>query len=106
MAYAKSMAAYAPVMDTIRGYMQRHSGQQAGDPRKAAKAILQLVEMKEPPLRLPLGNDAMALLRNCYKTNAEELEGWAYLTKSTDFDGLNESDIDHPALQLLSSLKS
>ena len=106
MAYAKPMAAYAPLMDTIRGFMEKHSGQQPGDPHKAAQVILQLVEMKEPPLRLPLGNDAMALLRNCYKTNAEELERWADLTKSTDFDGLNESDIDHPALQLLSSLKS
>jgi NAD(P)-dependent dehydrogenase (short-subunit alcohol dehydrogenase family) len=43
MAYAKPMAAYAPLMDTIRGYMEKHSGQQSGDPRKAAKVILQLV---------------------------------------------------------------
>jgi len=106
MAYAKPMAAYAPVMDTIRGYMERHSGQQAGDPRKAAKAILQLVEMKEPPLRLPLGNDAMAVLRHGYEKSAVELERWADLTKSTDFDGLNESDVDHPVLQLQSALKS
>ena len=106
MAYAKPMAAYAPLMDTIRGYREKHSGQQAGDPRKAAKVILQLVEMKEPPLRLPLGNDAMAILRHGYKTNAEALERWSDLTKSTDFDGLNESDVDHPVLQLQSSLKS
>jgi NAD(P)-dependent dehydrogenase (short-subunit alcohol dehydrogenase family) len=106
MAYAKSMAAYTPVMDAIRGYMEKHSGQQPGDPRKAARVILQLVEMNEPPLRLPLGNDAMALLRHGYKTNAEELERWADLTKSTDFDGLNESDVDHPVLRLQSSLKS
>jgi NAD(P)-dependent dehydrogenase (short-subunit alcohol dehydrogenase family) len=106
MAYAKPMAAYAPVMDTIRGFMEGHSGQQAGDPRKAAQVILQLVEMKEPPLRLPLGNDAMALLRHGYKINAEELERWADLTKSTDFDGLNESDVDHPVLHLQSALKS
>jgi len=106
MAYAKSMAAYAPVMDAIRCYMEKHSGQQPGDPLKAARVILQLVEMNEPPLRLPLGNDAMALLRHGYKTNAEELERWADLTKSTDFDGLNESDVDHPVLRLQSSLKS
>jgi NAD(P)-dependent dehydrogenase (short-subunit alcohol dehydrogenase family) len=106
MAYAKPMAAYAPVMDTIRGFMEGHSGQQPGDPRKAAQVILQLVEMKEPPLRLPLGNDAMALLRHGYKINAEELERWADLTKSTDFDGLNESDVDHPVLHLQSALKS
>jgi hypothetical protein len=48
--------------------------------------------MPEAPLRLPLGNDAMAVLRNGYKTSAEELEHWAEITKSTDFDGLAVSD--------------
>jgi NAD(P)-dependent dehydrogenase (short-subunit alcohol dehydrogenase family) len=104
MAYAKPMAAYAPLLDPFRAFMEKHSGQQAGDPKKAAKAILELVEMKEPPLRLPLGNDAMAILRQGYKTSAEQLELWAHLTKSTDFDGLNESDTDHPALRLRTSL--
>jgi NAD(P)-dependent dehydrogenase (short-subunit alcohol dehydrogenase family) len=106
MAYAKPMSAYAPVIDTIRGFMEKHSGEQPGDPQKAAKVILQLVEMNEPPLRLPLGNDAIAILRHGYKTNAEQLELWADLTKSTDFDGLNESDVDHPALHLQSLFKS
>jgi NAD(P)-dependent dehydrogenase (short-subunit alcohol dehydrogenase family) len=104
MAYAKPMAAYAPLMDPFRGYMEKHSGQQAGDPKKAAKVILELVEMKEPPLRLPLGNDAMAILRAGYKHSADELEKWAGITQSTDFDGLNESDTDHPALRLRTAL--
>ena len=57
--------------------------------------------MPEAPLRLPLGNDAMAVLRNGYKTSAEELERWAEITKSTDFDGLTVSDTGHAVLEAL-----
>jgi hypothetical protein len=77
------------------------NGNQPGDPRKAAQAILKLVDMPEAPLRLPLGNDAMAVLRKGYKTSSEELERWAGLTKSTDFDGLATSDTDHAILNIL-----
>ena len=105
MAYAKPIPAYVPVIGTIRGYMEEHAGHQPGDPDKAAKAILQLVEMKEPPLRLPLGNDALAFLRANYKFNAEELERWADIIRSTDFDGLATSDTDHPVLKLQSSMR-
>ena len=106
MAYTKPIPAYVPVIGTIRGYMEQHAGQQPGDPDKAAKAILQLVEMKEPPLRLALGNDALAFLRANYKFNAEELERWADITRSTDFDGLAISDTDHPVLNLVSSMRA
>ncbi len=106
MAHAQSMPDYAPVIGAIRGFMDQHTGHEPGDPNKAAKAILQLVEMKEPPLRLPLGNDAMAFLRANYQFNTAELERWADITKSTDFDGLATSDTDHPALQLQTSLRT
>jgi hypothetical protein len=87
MAFAKPLEAYASTVGAMRGYIEAHNGKQPGDPRKAAQAILKLVDMPEAPLRLPLGNDAMAVLRNGYKTSAEELEHWADITKSTDFDG-------------------
>lgn len=101
MAYATPLDAYAPTVGVVRGYMANHAGQQPGDPLKAAQAILKLVDLAEPPLRLPLGNDAMAFLRNGYKTSAEELERWADLTQSTDFDGLTVSNTDHAILEAL-----
>jgi NAD(P)-dependent dehydrogenase (short-subunit alcohol dehydrogenase family) len=64
MAFAKPMEVYAPVMDAIRGYMGQHSGRQPGDPRKAGQVLLKLVEMEHPPLRLPLGKDAILFLGN------------------------------------------
>ena len=63
-------------------------GSKPGDPRKAAMAIMKIVDLAEPPLRLPLGNDALAFLRYGYKNSTEEVERWAEITASTDFDGL------------------
>jgi hypothetical protein len=57
----------------------------------------------DAPLRLPLGNDALAVLRQGYKSNAEELERWVHLARSTDFDGLAVSDVDHAVLKLNSA---
>jgi NAD(P)-dependent dehydrogenase (short-subunit alcohol dehydrogenase family) len=88
MAFAKPIEAYAPTVGAMRGYMEAHDGKQPGDPRKAAMAIMKIVDLAEPPLRLPLGNDALAFLRCGYKNSTEEVERWAEITASTDFDGL------------------
>ena len=101
MSYAPPIKAYAPSVGVIRGHMERMDGQQPGDPRKGAAAILKIAELAEPPLRLPLGNDAMAVLRDSYKTSAVELERWSDITQSTDFDGLTMSNTEHPVLNIL-----
>jgi NAD(P)-dependent dehydrogenase (short-subunit alcohol dehydrogenase family) len=106
MAFAKPIEAYTPTLGFMREQLQLRNGNQPGDPRKAARAILELVGMPEAPLRLPLGNDAMAVLRNGYQTSAEELERWAEITKSTDFDGLTVSDTGHAVLELLKGKSS
>ena len=105
MAFAKPMKAYAPVLETIRGYMEQHSGQQPGDPRKAAHALLELVEMEQPPLRLPLGKDAIMFLGHSYQTNSDELQRWSNISGSTDFDDVTTSTEEHPALRLLERFK-
>jgi NAD(P)-dependent dehydrogenase (short-subunit alcohol dehydrogenase family) len=105
MAFAKPMKAYAPVLGAIRGYMEQHSGHEPGDPRKAGHVLLQLVEMEQPPLRLPLGKDAIMFLSNSYQTNSDELQRWADITGSTDFDDVTASTEEHPALRLLETFK-
>ena len=105
MAFAKPMEAYAPVMDAIRGFMGQHSGHQPGDPRKAGHVLLQLVEMEQPPLRLPLGKDAIMFLSNSYRGNVDELQRWADISGSTDFDDLTASTEEHSALRLLETFK-
>ena len=103
MAYATPMDAYRPTVGAMRDFLQPYAGQEPGDPRKAAEVILEIVGDPDVPLRLPLGNDALAVLRNAYKASAEELERGAHLTRSTDFDGLVVSDVDHAVLKLQSS---
>ena len=102
MAYAKPIEAYASSVGAIRGYMEQHAGHQPGDPAKGAAAILKLVDLAEPPLRLPLGSDAMAFLRRSYTNSAEELERWAAITGSTDFDDVAKT-VDPAILNLISS---
>jgi NAD(P)-dependent dehydrogenase (short-subunit alcohol dehydrogenase family) len=101
MSYALPIEAYAPSVGVMRGHLERMDGHQPGDPRKGAAAILKIAEVAEPPLRLPLGNDAMAFLRHGYQTSAEELEHWSGITQSTDFDGLAISSTEHPVLNIL-----
>lgn len=105
MAFAKPMKDYAPILDAIRGYTEQHSGHQPGDPRKAGRVLLQLVEMEQPPLRLPLGKDAIMFLSNSYQGNSDQLQRWADISGSTDFDDLTASTEEHSALRLLETFR-
>ncbi|MEK7951983.1 oxidoreductase [Luteolibacter soli] len=57
------MEVYAPTVGATRNYAAQSAGTQAGDPVKAAKAILDAVAAGCPSLRLPLGADAIHGMR-------------------------------------------
>jgi NAD(P)-dependent dehydrogenase (short-subunit alcohol dehydrogenase family) len=61
-------------------------GSQAGDPTKAASAIIAAVESNEPPGFLLLGPDALALYRYVAETRAEEIAKWEQVTSGTNLD--------------------
>lgn len=44
-------------MDAKKSMTERH-GTQAGDPKKAAKAMYEFATMQDPPLRVVVGTDA------------------------------------------------
>jgi NAD(P)-dependent dehydrogenase (short-subunit alcohol dehydrogenase family) len=71
----------APRLAGIRGY----SGKQPGDPVRAAKAIVQAVEAKDPPLRLLLGKQALATSRNKLDLLKKDFDAWAKVTEGADF---------------------
>jgi NAD(P)-dependent dehydrogenase (short-subunit alcohol dehydrogenase family) len=52
------------------------NGRQSGDPGLAAKAIIALSENDQPPLRVPLGQDAVDLLRKRISLMQTELDNW------------------------------
>jgi NAD(P)-dependent dehydrogenase (short-subunit alcohol dehydrogenase family) len=82
----RSIADYDAVFDPVRKRRQDMSGKQAGDPRKAAAAMLTLIEAENPPMHLLLGSDALRLVREKLDFLKSEFDAWEKLTLSTDVD--------------------
>lgn len=68
-------------MGDIRGY----SGNQPGDPVKAAKAMIQVTETENPPLRLLLGAAALKGARLKLEELRKDFEEWASVSEGADF---------------------
>ncbi|ACM25324.1 oxidoreductase [Agrobacterium rhizogenes] len=81
----RSIADYDALFDPIRKAREEKNGNQAGDPQKAAAAILALVASDNPPVHLLLGTDALNLVRGKIAALSEEITAWENLTRSTDF---------------------
>jgi NAD(P)-dependent dehydrogenase (short-subunit alcohol dehydrogenase family) len=80
----RSIADYDELFDPIRKTRAERSGQQPGDPAKAAQAILTLVNSAAPPAHLLLGSDALGLVRDKLTQLSSEFDAWETLTRSTD----------------------
>ncbi|MFJ4640623.1 SDR family oxidoreductase [Streptomyces hygroscopicus] len=63
------------------------AGGQVGDPVRMAQALVALADMPNPPLRLPLGSDALAGIENTRSDQLAELRRYAPLSASTDHPG-------------------
>lgn len=78
---------YEQTVGAFASYLRNNmSGHEVSDPTKVAKVIVVLPEMPEPPLRLLIGTDAVALAGSCAKALAESDEKWRYLSESVGFD--------------------
>jgi NAD(P)-dependent dehydrogenase (short-subunit alcohol dehydrogenase family) len=56
-----------------------------GDPARAAKVIVDIAGLDNPPLRLLLGSDALAAAERSSIARAAEAQAWAEMSRSTDF---------------------
>ncbi|MDE1570595.1 oxidoreductase [Aquabacter sediminis] len=81
----RSIADYDAVMDPIRAARQAKSGNQPGDPAKAAQAVLALVKAENPPVRLFLGDDALGLVEQKLDRMRDEISAWEALSRSTSY---------------------
>jgi len=72
-------------MDPIRAARQAKSGNQPGDPARAAQALLALTEAPNPPVRLFLGEDALGLVEQKLDQMKAEIAAWDALSRSTSF---------------------
>lgn len=80
----RSIGDYDRLFDPIRQRRQDISGKQLGDPDKAARALLQVIDSDAPPAHLLLGSDALTLVREKLAGLEAELQRWEALTRSTD----------------------
>ncbi len=76
---------YAAAADFVRDYQQMKHGKQPNDPAKFGPALCTLVEAEDPPLRLPLGVEAVERLRSQMASVTAELDKWQELAYSTRF---------------------
>jgi NAD(P)-dependent dehydrogenase (short-subunit alcohol dehydrogenase family) len=59
----RSIPDYDALFDPIRQAREEKSGKQLGDPAKAARAMLAVIDSDAPPAHLILGSDALGLVR-------------------------------------------
>jgi NAD(P)-dependent dehydrogenase (short-subunit alcohol dehydrogenase family) len=77
---------YDATVGNSRRITVEHAGKEAGDPAKAATAILSIADMESPPLRLLLGADAFGYTTHKLEAQMAEIHAWKEVTFSTAFD--------------------
>jgi NAD(P)-dependent dehydrogenase (short-subunit alcohol dehydrogenase family) len=80
----RSIPDYDALFDPIRQAREEKSGKQLGDPAKAARAMLAVIDSDAPPAHLILGSDALGLVRAKLSELAQEITTWEAITRSTD----------------------
>ncbi|MCW2652432.1 MAG: hypothetical protein QOE41_2011 [Mycobacterium sp.] len=83
---AAAIADYAETAGRRRKENDTAHGRQAGDPAKAATAIITAVESPDPPFLLLLGRDAFEGFLRVSEAQLAEVEKWRELTLGTGYD--------------------
>jgi len=81
----RTIGDYDALFNPIRAAREEKSGKQAGDPVRAAQALLKLIESDNPPVHILLGTDALRLVRTHLIRLLEQIDTWEPLSRSTDF---------------------
>jgi NAD(P)-dependent dehydrogenase (short-subunit alcohol dehydrogenase family) len=82
---AISIEDYATTAQKNMGDIRAYSGNQPGDPVKAAKAMILVTETENPPLRLLLGAAALKGARLKLEELRNDFETWADVSEGADF---------------------
>lgn len=81
----RSIADYDELFTPIRDARLAASGNQLGNPAKAAEAVLSILDVDEPPAHLVLGSDALRLIAAARNAVDEDIRAWERLSRTTDF---------------------
>jgi NAD(P)-dependent dehydrogenase (short-subunit alcohol dehydrogenase family) len=77
--------AYADTAGKRRRGISGYSGQQPGDPVRAAHAIIDAVQSENPPLRMLLGKVAMDTVGRKLSAMQQEFAAWESVSLGTDY---------------------
>ncbi|HEY9409992.1 MAG TPA: SDR family NAD(P)-dependent oxidoreductase [Jiangellaceae bacterium] len=91
LAVAEAYSVYRDMLAAVRADMAGADGVQEGDPVRAAEVIVDLVHSDEPPLRLPLGAEAVERISASYHANLDAVRRWADTARATDFPDAPQS---------------
>ncbi len=83
---ATRLAAYEATSGLTRNFSAANDGAQLGDPRKGMAVVMQAILADEPPLRLPLGRDALARIDDKLAAVSADLIAWRALAEQTGHD--------------------
>jgi NAD(P)-dependent dehydrogenase (short-subunit alcohol dehydrogenase family) len=81
----RSIADYDSVFEPLRKRRRDFSGNQPGDPARAARAMLTLIAAKNPPVHLLLGPDAVKNVTEKLAALQAEFDAWTQVSTSTSF---------------------
>ncbi|MFH8738407.1 oxidoreductase [Streptomyces sp. NPDC017964] len=85
VSYADPIDDYRPALDPAKEQFLAMHGIQPGDPSRAARAIITATRMEHPPLRLPLGANAIDRIRERLQQRLHEMDAIESLGRPTDF---------------------
>ncbi|MGV7114964.1 oxidoreductase [Paenibacillus kyungheensis] len=80
-----TISTYQETLSPMLDHMEQASGQEPGDPEKAALAILKVIESDNPPLRLLLGKAAYQAATHKFTNLLQTIEDWKETTINADF---------------------
>jgi NAD(P)-dependent dehydrogenase (short-subunit alcohol dehydrogenase family) len=84
--------AYAGTGGTRRAAIAGGSGHQAGDPVRAAEAMIQAVQSETPPLHLVLGRMALENARAKFDRMSRDFDQWEQTTLGADFPDVTKPE--------------
>jgi len=87
----KTLSVYDQTAGRTRAGAMERNGNQAGDPARAAEAIIKAVTSENPPLHLLLGKFAYEAATTKLDNLRKDFEAWREVTLSSDFPESAES---------------
>jgi NAD(P)-dependent dehydrogenase (short-subunit alcohol dehydrogenase family) len=76
---------YEATAGKVRNVADGLNHNQPGDPSKLADVLVAFADAPNPPVRLPLGSDTVAMIEAKHKSDSQILSEWRSISVSTDF---------------------